>query len=273
MSGQLKGRRVALAEARELDLLAGMLEREGAEVVRCPLVSIIDSPDVTSVETWLRRVLAGSCQDIIFYTGEGLRRLLGFAERAGLREEFVAALVHVRKITRGPKPARALREVGLSPDLAAETPTTDGLIALFENENLRGRAVGVQIYGQEANMQLIAFLKDNGALVDIVAPYVYASQADDRQVQDLIRAMADGQIDVIAFTSSPQIRRLEEVAEKADITAHLKNGLERTKVAAVGPIVAKELSQRGLRADAMPESSYTMKPLVRAITRMLMPVS
>jgi hypothetical protein len=52
------------------------------------------------------------CDDLILYTGEGVRRLVGFAERAGLRDDFVAALGRVKKITRGPKPVRALREIG-----------------------------------------------------------------------------------------------------------------------------------------------------------------
>src|SRR5262245_14654503 len=121
----LKGKRIALAETRELDLLASMLEREGASVLRCPLVSILDAPDAAPVEAWLRRVIAGKCDDIVFYTGEGIRRLLGFAERANLTPEFITALKSVRKITRGPKPVKALRDIGLAPDLTAETPTTD----------------------------------------------------------------------------------------------------------------------------------------------------
>src|SRR4051812_14712556 len=100
----LDGKRIALAEARELDLLAAMIEREGASVVRCPLVSIVDAPDAAPVEAWLKRIIAGECQDVIFYTGEGVRRLLGFAERSSLRDEFISALKTVRKITRGPKP-------------------------------------------------------------------------------------------------------------------------------------------------------------------------
>ena len=71
----LTGKRIALAETRELDLLASMIEREGGVVLRCPLVSIVDVPDSASVEAWLRRVIAGEFQDIIFYTGEGIRPL------------------------------------------------------------------------------------------------------------------------------------------------------------------------------------------------------
>ena len=110
MAETLQGKRIALAEARELDLLAGMLEREGASVVRCPLVAINDAPDAAPIEAWLGRIIAGKCDDVIFYTGEGMRRLVGFADRAGLKADFIAALKRVRKITRGPKPVKALRE-------------------------------------------------------------------------------------------------------------------------------------------------------------------
>ena len=42
-----------------------------------------------------------------------------------LRDGFVRELARVRKTVRGPKPARALRELGLRPDIEAEAPTTD----------------------------------------------------------------------------------------------------------------------------------------------------
>lgn len=269
MAGLLENRKIALAESRELDLLAGMLEREGAAVLRCPLVAIKDTPDTAAVEAWLKRIVAGGCDDVIFYTGEGMRRLLGFAERAGAREDFVAALTHVRKITRGPKPVKALRAAGLEPDLTAAAPTTEGLIATLKQHDLKGRRVGLQIYGQEPNQQLVDFLKGQGAEVDIVAPYIYASETEDAAVADCIRALSQGAVDVIAFTSTPQIKRLDDVAKAANLTEELKRGYACTKVAAVGPIVAAELEKRGIRTDAMPATSFTMKPLVKAIARLL----
>jgi uroporphyrinogen-III synthase len=265
MSGPLANCRIALAECRELDLLARMLEQEGAQTVRCPLVTIRDVPDSTPVEAWIRRVIAGECDDLILYTGEGVRRLVGFAERAGLRDDFVAALGRVTKITRGPKPMRALREIGLSPDLTAKVPTTDGIIAALEGEALRERSVSVQIYGQEPNLKLVAFLEAHGAMVDLVAPYIYYSEADDRRVEALIAELGEGRIEVIAFTSSPQIRRLAEVAEKGGLAETLRQGLARTKVAVIGPVAADELARLGVSPDAMPDRSYSMKPLVQAI--------
>src|SRR3954462_2194774 len=106
-AGPLRERVIALPEPRELDRLATLLEAEGARTWRCPLVAILDTPDSAPVEAWVREVAAGKLDDAIFLTGEGLRRLLATAERLGLRADLIAALGRVRKITRGPKPARA----------------------------------------------------------------------------------------------------------------------------------------------------------------------
>jgi uroporphyrinogen-III synthase len=268
MSGPLANRRIALAECRELDLLSRMLEREGAEAVRCPLVAIRDAQDSAPIEAWIRRVIAGECDDLILYTGEGIRRLVGFADRAGLRDDFVAALGRVNKITRGPKPVRALREIGLSSDLAVKVPTTDGIIAALADNTMHERSVSVQIYGQEPNQKLVAFLEAHGAMVAIVAPYIYSSDADDHRVEALIRELGVGRIDAIAFTSSPQVKRLGEVAEKTGLAETLRQGLARTKVAVIGPVAADALARLGVSPDAMPDTSYSMKPLVQAIIRL-----
>jgi uroporphyrinogen-III synthase len=52
----LQGRRIAVPESRELDLFAGMLERQGAVAIRCPLVSIHDVEDAAPVQVWLKRL-------------------------------------------------------------------------------------------------------------------------------------------------------------------------------------------------------------------------
>src|SRR5436189_73418 len=103
----LAGRRIALVEHRELDRLGRMLEELGAETLRCPLVAIADAPDQAAVRAWIERAIAVPFEDLVLMTGEGLRRLRGAAERAGLEAGFRDALARMRTITRGPKPARA----------------------------------------------------------------------------------------------------------------------------------------------------------------------
>src|SRR5256714_3415563 len=198
--GPLSGRRIALPETRELDRLARMFEEQGAETVRCPLVAIRDAPDPAPVREWLMRF---PFDDLVLFTGEGLRRLHGFAQRANLDPVFLDGLRAARKITRGPKPERALRELGLKSDLRAAEPTTDGLIATLSSVDLRGRRVGVQLYPGNPNTRFTDFLRPPGAEPDPLPPYVYADAAHAQKDADLIDRMADGAVDAIAFTSSP----------------------------------------------------------------------
>src|SRR5256885_3383973 len=158
----LAGRRIALVEHRELDRLGRMLEEQGAETLRCPLVAIADAPDQAAVQAWLKRAIATPFDDLVLMTGEGLRRLRGAAERAGLEATFRGALAQMRTITRGPKPARALREIGLGPGLRAAAPTTDGIIAALSGEDLAGAPVGVQL-PPDAPPRLADFLRQGGA--------------------------------------------------------------------------------------------------------------
>ena len=257
----LAGRRIALPESRELDRLARMFEEQGAETLRCPLVAIRDAPDPTPVREWLVRL---PFDDLVLFTGEGLRRLHGFAQRSDLEPVFLDGLRAARKITRGPKPERALRELGLKSDLRAEEPTTDGLIATLSSLDLSGRRVGVQLYPGNPNTRFTEFLRQAGAEPDPVLPYIYASAADDEKVVELIDRMADGALDAIAFTSSPQVQRLFEVAAATRREEALHTALHGIRIGAVGPVVAEELRRRGVEVTVTPDHGYFMKPLVSA---------
>ncbi len=270
MAEELSGRRIVVPETRELGQLVRMLEERGAEAVPCAMIAIRDVPDPEPVEAWLRCFADGACDDLVLMTGEGLRRLLGFARRLDLEPAFLVALGATRKITRGPKPVRALREIGLATDVPADKPTTEGIIAAMGRHDLSGRRVGVQLYPDNANERLLKFLKGAGAEPDPVLPYVYASEADDERVIAVIAEMAAGRVDAIAFTSAPQVRRFRDVARASGRDAELLQGFERIAVAAVGPIVAAELEALGVQVNIMPrDNTFFMKPLVRELAAAL----
>lgn len=270
----LTGRVVAVPETRQLDVLSGLLERRGATVIRCPLIGIRDAPDSASVLPWLQRRLQPNATDlVVFYTGEGVERLLGFAKRAGLVDDFVAALGQTQLMTRGPKPKRVLRKLGLTPALEAIEPTTHGLIARLETVDLAGRNVAVQLYNPDDPPALLDYLRSRGIEADCVAPYVYASAAEDSQVAALIERLDQGAADAIVFTSKAQIDRLRRVAHQRDLESALTRGLAKTRIAAIGPVVEAELTAAGLSTDAMPapEDGYSMKPLVTRLCELLAP--
>jgi uroporphyrinogen-III synthase len=266
MERPLSGRTVALAEGRQLEELAQMLNAEGASVLRCPMVGILDAPDGGPVLAWLRDFCAGRFDLVVLMTGEAVRRLAGFAARAGLGDEFARALGQVRSLTRGPKPAAALKEYGLAPALTAVTPTTDGVLAALRGGDLRGRTVGITLAGVP-NPVLEQGLAALGAAVRPVLPYVYAASSDDARVMALVGQLERGEIDVLLFTSAPQVDRLFDVAARAGQQDELHRGLGRTKVAAVGPVVADELRRRGAEVHICPEKGFVMKNLVKLIAR------
>lgn len=267
MNEPLAGRVIAIAEARELDVFAALLERRGARVLRYPLVQIVDAPDPAPVLEWCRRVAAGGCDDLILLTGEGLHRLCACIERhePALSAPFLAALGRMRKITRGPKPARALRELGLSADLPAGQPTTAGVIETLRTLDLRTRRVGVQLYGEDPNEALMRFLGGAGAVAWPVAPYRYAEAATVAAVHELLERMRAGAIDAIAFTSKAQVERLF----RAETPERVRAALAATSVAAVGPVVAAALAARGAAVQTVPQSAWFMKPLTAALVASL----
>jgi uroporphyrinogen-III synthase len=200
-----------------------------------------------------------------------LRRLLALGERLGTRSEVVAAISRLRTIVRGPKPARVLREIELAPSLTATSPTSAGVVETLSFHDLRGRTIGLQLYPGDVDPSLLTFLAASGATVFPVTPYRYASDSETASVANAITKMASSEIDVIAITSSPQIRRLLEVVGEKGLESELAAGWKRTRVASVGPVVSDALKAIGVEVAAQPASAFHLKPLVRAIVRLYAP--
>ena len=268
MPSPLEGYRVALAEGRQLDELAALLSAEGAVALRHPLVSILDAPDQTHLKHWLNLLVASKFDLVIFYTGEGVSRLMAAAEGQGLKAEVIAALSQVPILTRGPKPVRVLRELGLNSKHVATPPTTEGVIATLSQMSLRGQQIGVQLYGPD-NPALEAFLSHAGAQMLAVTPYIYAPAEDAESVVELINGLAGRAVDAICFTSSPQVTRLVEVATERSLNEELADGMRQACVAAVGPVVSATLQEHGFRVDVCPDQGFVMKNLVQQLRRFL----
>ena len=114
MADRLSGYRILILETREEAQFSRLLAEQGAEVLQCPMFAISDAPDPAPVEAWIRRAIEKPFDDLVLMTGEGLRRLMKVARRIGADADIVASLAKARKFARGPKPGRALREIGRS---------------------------------------------------------------------------------------------------------------------------------------------------------------
>jgi uroporphyrinogen-III synthase len=270
MADRLNGYRILILESREEAQFSRLLTDQGADVLQCPMFTIHDAPDPEPIEAWIRRFIGRPHDDLVLMTGEGLRRLMKVARRIGVDQDFVAAAGKARKFARGPKPGRALREIGLEPQLTTEKPTSEGIAEMLSRLDLKGHRVGLQLYPDRDHSALIGAIAALGAEIDTVLPYVYDAQAADTNIVTAIEQMARGRIDAIALTSSGQVRRLFEVAQAHDCEDKLREGLKRTPIASVGPVVSDELKSHGLHADITPANdAFFMKPLISAMAASL----
>jgi uroporphyrinogen-III synthase len=266
MADRLNGYRILILETREEAQFSKLLAEQGADVLQCPMFTINDPPDPAPVAAWIRGAIEQPFDDLVLMTGEGLRRLMKAARAIELDQEFIAALGGLRKFARGPKPGRALREIGLEPQATTEKPTSEGVIAMLSQADLKGHRVGVQLYPDKDHGALLGAIADQGATAIAVTPYVYDARAADSHIVTAIEEMAQGHIDAIALTNLGQIRRLIDVARARGLEARLREGLAKTPIASVGPAVSDELKSHGLKADIYPANdAFFMKPLISAM--------
>ena len=266
MADRLPGYRILILETREEAQFSRLLAEQGADVLQCPMFAINDAPDPAPVEAWIRRAIDIPFDDLVLMTGEGLRRLMKVARRIAVDAAFVAALGQARKFARGPKPGRALREIGLEPQETTEKPTSEGVAEMMSRLDLRGHRVGLTLYPDKDHSALIGAIAAGGATVDPVLPYAYDAKAADAAIASAIEEMAKGTVDAIALTNLSQVRRLVETARAHGWEEKLREGFARTPIASVGPAVDDELKCHGLRASISPAGeAYFMKPLISAM--------
>lgn len=266
MAGRLEGYRILILETREEAQFSRLLQEQGASVLQCPMFTIRDAPDPAPVEAWIRLFIAKPFDDLVLMTGEGLRRIMTVARRIGADQDLIAAIGKAKRYARGPKPVRALREIGLEAHMQTETPTSEGVAAMLAQQELSGHRVGLQLYPDKDHSKLIGAITSQGASVETVLPYIYDGEAADTNIVAAIEEMAAQHVDAIALTSSGQVRRLVDVARAHNCEDKLRDGLAQTPIASVGPVVSDELKAFGLRTDIYPANeSFFMKPLISAM--------
>jgi uroporphyrinogen-III synthase len=266
MPDRLNGRRILILETREEAQFSKLLQEQGADVLQCPMFVINDSPDTAVVEAWIKRFVDQPFDDLVLMTGEGLRRIMKVVRRIGLEPAFTAALTSARKFARGPKPVRALRELGLEAQATTEKPTSEGIAETLAKLDLKGHRLGIQLYPEQDHARLLGAIEAMGAQIDAVLPYVYDAKAAEPNIVAAIDEMAAGKIDAIALTSRGQARRLIDTAKSRGLESRLKEALKRTRIASVGPVVSDELKGFGVATDIYPDNdAFFMRPLITAM--------
>jgi uroporphyrinogen-III synthase len=255
MAQPLENITVAITEHRFTREFAGLFERLGAKVHACPVLEEKKVENRDELQSFVRDVCAGNQDAMIFLTGVGARFLIAEAEAIGLKDEFLRALGKELVVVRGPKPVAALRQFGVRVDVIPQTPTTEGVIEALESKDLKNHRVGVQLYGTP-NPKLVSALESKGATVTPVHIYDYGAIADPSAVKTLVGKLLSGEIQVITFTSAPQVRMLFDLAAQLGITDSLERALKNgVVIASIGEVTNRALAEKGLAPQIVPNQS------------------
>ncbi len=267
-AGPLQGRTIAVTEARRSRELATLIARLGGVPYAVPAVREVPRADLTPARRALDRICAGGADVIAFLTGVGARAVLDLAAREGQADALARALGRMLVAARGPKPVAVLRAAGVRVDVTPDPPTSEALLAALARRGLAGTTVAVQLAGDEP-AALLDGLRAHGAAVLDIPLYEWALPESLEPLERLVRDVIAGGVDVVAFTSSPQVKHLFVVARRLGLDDQLAAALRgRVTVAAIGPVCRAALAEHGIAPTVEPDKG-TMGALVHAIAARL----
>jgi len=258
------GLHVAAFESRRADDAAGLIEKHGGVPHVSPSMRETPADDHRSAIDFAHRLITGEVDIAVFLTGGGFQELLAIVQRHVDRQRYLDALSDIVTIARGPKPAAAMKEAGLTPTFRVPEPNTwrQVLQMIDESVPIANQVVALQEYGK-TNPSLIAGLEARGASVLRVQVYRWDLPEDLEPLTRNVRDLAEGRLDVLLFTSAHQVVNMLRVAADLGLAARVRQRLAASVVASVGPTTSETLRDHDLPVDIQP-AHPKLGPLVIA---------
>lgn len=222
-------------------------------MLAAPSMSEVALSDQREALAFGQALAKGECDALILLTGVGTRTLLGALITAHGEGQVRRWLSSIRLLCRGPKPLAVLQDFGLQPALVAPEPnTSEDLLRAYDQSALpiQGQRLYVQEYGAP-NQALHLALRERGAEVTSVTVYAWSLPEDREPLRRAAQALAQGEVDLVLFTSARQLDHLLLVAEQdgvgdTAVVAGLKN---QCVVASIGPVTSAALRAREIGVD------------------------
>lgn len=260
----MAGCTVLVTAERRAAELAAALERRGATVRHAPALSMIPHVDDQTLLDATRSILDNPPDTLVVTTGIGFRAWFEAADAHGLAGSLTRMLDGIRIVARGPKARGAIQAAGLQADWVAESETSAEIAEVLLSEGVAGQRIAIQHHGAGADGLDEVFQKA-GAQVASLVVYRWGPAPDPDVVTASADAAAVGDIDAVAFTSAPGAEAWMRAVDDAGVLSAIKEHVDagRLLMAAVGPVTAKPLEDRGIKT-LQPERGR-LGALVRAM--------
>lgn len=237
-------------ESRRAREMEEMLRRQGFEPFVAPSVREVGLEANPLALAFGEALIRDDFQAFLCLTGVGVRQLFALLNARFDEAALTGALRRTATIARGPKPAAALRALGVQPTAIAPDPATyREMLAILTART--ERRIAVQEYGRP-DERLLSGLAELGCTVTRVPVYQWALPEDTAPLEEAARRIAAGESEAVLFTSSVQLEHLQQVAGR--IGVDVMSGLARTTIASIGPTMTETLRVAGLEPAFEPSS-------------------
>jgi len=244
------GAHVLSLESRRAAEMAELIRKQGGEPFIAPSMREAPIENNDAAFAFADRLFAGGFDMVMLLTGVGTRQLNRLLATRYPETAFADALGRVTLAVRGPKPAAALREMGLTAALVAPEPNTWHEL-LQVTEGRPGRRIAVQEYGR-SNPEFLEALRARGGEVTPVRVYRSGLPENAEPLREAARRLAAGDFQAALFTTAVQIEHLLQVAEEQGIASEALAGLGRAWIGSIGPTTTEALEEFDLHPRMSP---------------------
>lgn len=239
----MKAKRIAILEARMGEQLADLVRSRGGVAFHAPALAELPDLDAAAIERLVKSLESRRPRLVVFQTGVGTRALFETTDRLGITPLLLQSLEKAIVVVRGPKPTGALRSRKVRIDRSAAEPfTTHEILAAIQDVDVGGARVIVQRYGS-ANVELDRALEARGAEVVEIPTYRWSLPPDTKPLAELIGRLERKEMDAAVFTNAEQVRNLFLVAQQIGKSDALRQALNATLVASIGPVASAALRE------------------------------
>ena len=225
--------------------MSARLAQHGAIPWEVPTISVEPPRSPAQMERAIKGLVDGRYQWIVFTSVNAVKAVWEKFTEFGLDARAFAG---VRIAAVGQKTARAVQELGISPELLppANARSASGLVDVFPeyDEDLDPVDRVLLPRADIATDVLVDGLIELGWEVeDVVAYRTVRAAPPSADIRHMIKS---GGFDAVCFTSSSTVKNLVGIAGKPHA---------RTIIACIGPMAAATAKECGLRVDVMPEEA------------------
>lgn len=229
-------------------MLREALEQAGAHVIECAVIQFVDPLDWHPVDEAIARL--EEYRWLIFTSANAVER---FLHRLVACDREPRHLAGHKLACIGPVTTRRLAAHGLNADAIPIIHKAEELAQCLIDQGVGGRRILIP-RAEKAREFLPRRLREAGAEVDVVAVY---RTVPSPVPTDLVERIEQGRLNLITFTSASTVVNLIDGLGSAD-------ALRDIDLAAIGPVTAGALKERGLTPLVVPTRA-TIDALVEAI--------